>query len=103
MLRLLSSRLIFGRTEMREKYVNGEFCLPVCFWTRESCHNRTRLRHEAARLFAEGQHLLAIPFDVLPGWLETLRELPRVPEPYGPNGLEYMRNLRLRLGLDEAK
>lgn len=55
------------------------------------------------RLFAEGQHLLAIPFDVLPGWLETLREMPWVPEPYGPDGLEYVRNLRLQLGLDEPK
>jgi len=52
------------------------------------------------RLFAEGQHLLCVPFPMMHGWLETLREMPWVPEPYGPDGLEYVRKLRLRLGLD---
>ena len=53
------------------------------------------------RLFPEGRHFISIPFDQLPYMLQTLREMAWVPEPYKPDGLEYVRQLRVRLGLDE--
>jgi uncharacterized protein (DUF169 family) len=52
------------------------------------------------RLFSEGLHFICIPFDQLPSMLKTLEEMPWVPEPYKPNGLEYVKNLRERLGLE---
>ena len=39
--------------------------------------------------------------DRLPYMLETLREMPWVPGPYRPDGLEYVKQLRIRLGLEE--
>lgn len=53
------------------------------------------------KLFPEGLMFISIPFDRLPSMLETLREMPWVPEPYKPNGFEYVKQLRIRLGLDE--
>jgi uncharacterized protein (DUF169 family) len=58
-----------------------------------------RRRH----IFPEGLYLISIPFDVLPSLLQTLREMPWEPEPYKPDGLEYVKNLRIRLGLDKAE
>jgi uncharacterized protein (DUF169 family) len=55
-----------------------------------------RRRH----IFPEGLHFISIPFDLLPDMLQTLREMPWEPEPYKANGLEYVKNLRIRLGLD---
>jgi len=52
------------------------------------------------KLFPEGLHLISIPFDLLPSLLQTLRDMPWVPEPYKPYGLEYVRKLRIELGLD---
>lgn len=51
-------------------------------------------------LFPEGLHFISIPFDKLPSMLETLKEMPWVPEPYKPDGLEYVKRLRQRLGLE---
>lgn len=53
------------------------------------------------KLFPEGLMFISIPFDRLPSMLETLREMPWVPEPYKPDGMEFVKQLRLRLGLDE--
>ncbi|MBI5440850.1 MAG: DUF169 domain-containing protein [Deltaproteobacteria bacterium] len=53
------------------------------------------------KLFPEGRQFLAIPFDRLPSLLQTLREMPWVPRPFQPDGLEYVKNLRLSLGLDK--
>jgi len=53
------------------------------------------------KLFPEGLIFISIPFDRLPSMLETLREMPWVPEPYKENGFEYVKQLRKRLGLDE--
>lgn len=53
------------------------------------------------KLFPEGMMFISIPFDRLPSMLETLREMPWVPEPYKPNGFEFVKQLRIRLGLDE--
>jgi len=53
------------------------------------------------KLFQEGLMFISIPFDRLPYMLETLREMPWVPGPYKPDGLEYVKQLRIRLGLEE--
>jgi hypothetical protein len=52
------------------------------------------------KLFPEGLHFISIPFDRLPSMLQTLREMPWVPEAYKPDGLEYVLRLRQRLGLE---
>lgn len=52
------------------------------------------------KLFPEGLHFVSIPFDQLPSILRTLKEMPWVPTPYGPDGPEYVRQLRKDLGLE---
>jgi len=51
-------------------------------------------------LFPENYQWISIPFNVLPGFLQTLKEMPWVPAPYKPDGLEYVSKLKARLGLD---
>jgi uncharacterized protein (DUF169 family) len=51
-------------------------------------------------IFPQGLQFMSIPFDRLPSMLQTLREMPWVPEPFKPDGLEYVRQLRQRLGLE---
>ncbi len=53
------------------------------------------------RLFPEGLQWISIPFNILPSFLQTLREMPWVPPPYEPNGVEYVKKLRIELGLDK--
>jgi uncharacterized protein (DUF169 family) len=52
------------------------------------------------KLFPEGRQFISIPFDRLPSMLETLREMPWVPEPYKPGGLEFVTQLVKKLGLE---
>jgi uncharacterized protein (DUF169 family) len=52
------------------------------------------------KLFPEGRQLISIPFDRLPSMLESLRTMPWVPRPYQPDGLEYAKSVRKKLGLD---
>jgi uncharacterized protein (DUF169 family) len=52
------------------------------------------------KLFQEGMQWLSIPFLVLPSFLQALKEMPWVPPPYRPDGLEYVKKLRSDLGLD---
>ena len=52
------------------------------------------------KLFPEGLHFVSIPFDQLPSMLQTLKEMPWVPEPYKPDGMEYVKRLCERLGLE---
>jgi uncharacterized protein (DUF169 family) len=52
------------------------------------------------KLFPEGRHFISIPFNRLPSLLETLRSMPWVPRPYRPDGSEYVKGLRKKLGLD---
>jgi uncharacterized protein (DUF169 family) len=52
------------------------------------------------KLFSEGFFIISIPFDVLPSLLQNLKEMPWIPEPYKPDGLEYVKELRERLELD---
>jgi len=54
------------------------------------------------KLFPEGRQFLSIPFDKLPYMLQTLREMPWVPRPYKPDGAEYVKRLRIKLGLDQS-
>ena len=53
------------------------------------------------KLFPEGLMFISIPFDRLPSMMETLREMPWVPEPYKANGAEFARQLLIRLGLED--
>ncbi len=52
------------------------------------------------KLFPQGLQFISVPFDQLPSLLEALREMPWVPEPYKPHGMEYVKKLRLKLGLE---
>ena len=52
------------------------------------------------KLFPEGLQFISIPFDLLPSLLQTLQEMPWVPAPYKSDGLEYVKKLRIELGLD---
>lgn len=54
------------------------------------------------KLFPEGNMFISIPFDRLPSMLDTLKEMPWVPEPYKADGLKYAQELRKRLGLNEG-
>jgi uncharacterized protein (DUF169 family) len=51
------------------------------------------------KLFPPGMQFISIPFDRLPSMLRVLREMPWVPEPFKPSGLEYVKKLRKKLGL----
>jgi uncharacterized protein (DUF169 family) len=51
------------------------------------------------KLFPEGLHFISIPFDEIPSMLQTLKEMPWVPTPMGPDGPEYVSKLRKKLGL----
>jgi uncharacterized protein (DUF169 family) len=53
------------------------------------------------KLFPEGLHFVCIPYDRLPYMLQTLREMPWVPRPFQPDGPDYVKKLRIRLGLDK--
>ncbi|PLX43031.1 MAG: hypothetical protein C0608_01040 [Deltaproteobacteria bacterium] len=53
------------------------------------------------KLFPEGRQFIAVPFDRLPGLLKTLREMPWVPRPFEADGLEFVKKLRISLGLDD--
>ncbi len=53
------------------------------------------------KVFPEGYQMITVPFDMMHPLLQTLREMPWVPEPYRPAGLEYVKDLRTRLGLEK--
>jgi uncharacterized protein (DUF169 family) len=54
------------------------------------------------KLFPEGRQFISIPTNQLPYILRTLQEMPWVPRPYQPDGPEYVKSLRIKLGLDRA-
>jgi uncharacterized protein (DUF169 family) len=56
-----------------------------------------RRRH----IFPEGMQFISVPYNKITSLLDTLKIMPWVPEPYKENGLEYVKNLRIRLGLDK--
>jgi uncharacterized protein (DUF169 family) len=51
------------------------------------------------KLFPPGMQFISIPFDQLASMLRVLREMPWIPEPFKPNGIEYVKKLRKKLGL----
>ncbi len=55
-----------------------------------------RRRH----IFKEGRIFFSVPFDKMQPLLDTLAVMPWVPEAYKEDGLEYVRKLRVRLGLE---
>jgi uncharacterized protein (DUF169 family) len=55
-----------------------------------------RRRH----IFPEGLHFISVPFDKIKPLVDTLEQMPWVPEAYKENGLEYVKKLRTRLGLE---
>jgi uncharacterized protein (DUF169 family) len=56
-----------------------------------------RRRH----IFPEGMNMISIPFDKIAPLMQTLKEMPWVPKPYEPDGLDYVKKLRIGLGLDK--
>lgn len=54
------------------------------------------------KLFPDGMFFFCIPFDQLGLLLRVVREMPWVPRPFEPDGPEYVKDLRARLGIDLA-
>jgi uncharacterized protein (DUF169 family) len=52
------------------------------------------------RLFPEGRQLVAIPFDLLPGLLQTLQDMPWVLPAYKEDGMEFVKQLLIQLGIE---
>lgn len=52
------------------------------------------------RLFPEGRRSISIPLDLRLCIRQALREMPRAPRLYHPDGPEYGKRLRIRLGLE---
>ena len=52
------------------------------------------------KLFPEGKQFISIPLDQLPSLLHSLQEMPWIPRPYQPDGMEYVKQLRIKLGID---
>jgi hypothetical protein len=46
-------------------------------------------------------NMISIPFDKIAPLMQTLKEMPWVPKPYEPDGLDYVKKLRIGLGLDK--
>jgi uncharacterized protein (DUF169 family) len=53
------------------------------------------------RLFPEGRQLISIPFDLLPGLLQSLKEMPWELPAFRPDGEAFVRKLVDRLGLNK--
>jgi uncharacterized protein (DUF169 family) len=51
------------------------------------------------RLYPEGHQLMSIPFDLLPSMLKTLEDMPWVLPAYRPDGLEFVGQLLIDLGI----
>jgi uncharacterized protein (DUF169 family) len=54
----------------------------------------------ALNVFPPGRHLISIPFDILPGMLESLRKMPLTLPALQPGGDQFRKRLLERLGLD---
>jgi uncharacterized protein (DUF169 family) len=52
------------------------------------------------KLFPEGRQFVAIPFDVLPSMLQTLQDMPWVLPAYKPDGLEFVKQVLIKLGIE---
>jgi uncharacterized protein (DUF169 family) len=71
------------------------------YLTGELNYSPTGLGHGMKRrkLFPEGMQLLSIPFDLLPSILQTLQEMLWVLPAYEPDGMEFVRQLMIELGI----
>jgi uncharacterized protein (DUF169 family) len=71
------------------------------YLTGEVNYSVTGLGHGMKRrkLYPEGKQIVSIPFDVLPGILESLHNMPWVLPAYEENGMEYVKELLDKLGL----
>ncbi len=56
----------------------------------------------ALKVFPSGRQLVSIPFDMLPGMLDSLNKMPLVLPSLQPGGDEFRKELLERLGLDPA-
>jgi uncharacterized protein (DUF169 family) len=54
----------------------------------------------ARKVFPSGTHLISIPFDVLPGMLDSLKRMPLTLSVLQPGGDEFRKKLLTRMGLD---
>jgi uncharacterized protein (DUF169 family) len=52
------------------------------------------------KLFPEGRQFVAVPFDLLPDLLQTLRDMPWVLPAYKEDGMEFVKKLLIKLGID---
>ena len=57
----------------------------------------------ARNVFPSGRHLISIPFDVLPGMLDSLKRMPLTLSVLQPGGDEFRKKLLTRLGLDPTR
>ena len=71
------------------------------YLTGELNYTITGLGHGMKRrkLFAEGQQIISIPFDLLTSMLQTLQDMPWVLPAYKPDGPEFVRRLLIKLGI----
>ena len=51
------------------------------------------------KLFPAGMQIISIPFDLLPSMMQTLREMPWTLPAYQPDGMEFVKQLLIRLGV----
>jgi uncharacterized protein (DUF169 family) len=54
------------------------------------------------KLFPEGQQLVSIPFDILTTMLHNLQEMPWVLPAYKPDGMEFVGQLLMKLGISST-
>lgn len=57
---------------------------------------------KSRKLFKEGLFLVSIPFDLLPAILQNLKEMPWVHPLMAPDGEEFRKKVRIKVGLDRA-
>ncbi len=50
-------------------------------------------------LFPVGRQIISIPFDLLSSMLQTLQKMPWVLPAYKPDGMEFVKQLLVKLGL----
>ena len=72
------------------------------YLTEELNYTVTGLGHGMKRrnLYPEGQQIVSIPFDLLPSLLQTLQEMPWVLPAYKPDGMEFVKRLLIKLGIN---
>ena len=71
------------------------------YLTGEINYHATGFGHGMKRkkLFPPHMHLISIPFDLLPGMLQVLQEMPWVLPAFKPDGNEFVKKLCVKLGL----